>query len=68
MGALSRCGADPLSQLNYTLLRAICDDPKNLDRRALMRHVPQIDASRLSPWRALRICLYQRQNSAFLSH
>lgn len=42
-GALSRCGADPLDEFNYMLLHAICDDPKNRERRAMLRHVPQID-------------------------
>lgn len=43
IGALSRCGSDPLEEFNYTLLHDIFDDPKNKPRRALLRHAPKID-------------------------
>jgi hypothetical protein len=43
LGALSRCGDDPLDEFNYTLLHAICDDPKNRARANLLRHAKEID-------------------------
>lgn len=43
LSALSRCGYDPLEEDSYSLLYAICDDPKNEARRLLLRHVQSID-------------------------
>lgn len=43
LGALSRCGDEPLDVFSYTLLHAICDDPKNRSRRALLQKAPKID-------------------------
>jgi hypothetical protein len=42
VGALSRCGHDPLDEHSYLLLHAICDDPKNKARAALLRKVSRI--------------------------
>jgi hypothetical protein len=42
VGALSRCGHAPLDDLNYLLLHAIYDDPKNKARAALLRAVSEI--------------------------
>jgi hypothetical protein len=52
VGALSRCGHAPLDDINYLLLRAIYDDPKNTARAALLRTVSEISDETLEVvWR-----------------
>lgn len=43
VGALSRCGDDPLHEFTYTVLHALHDDPKNRARAKLLRHANEID-------------------------
>src|SRR4051794_7502973 len=43
VGALSRCGDDPLEEFNYAILLAMCDDPSNRARANLLRNAREID-------------------------